>query len=198
MGQFQCFICEVISKDENEISKHMIKTHDYKANTDELGRKFSCSLCQFSTRIMNEFKNHLIKDHNKEEHNWMMEAINSEFSCDKCQLQFPSQAILISHIENIHRDRDIDIQEQRNKEATCTKCGKQVPNDHKAMMLHMSRAHNENSIKSTPIPAKPNKQGFECEVCDYKGRSKPNLVRHMATIHSSAIKGNGTWSDMTP
>ena len=64
----------------------MIKAHDYKAKTDELSRKFFCSLCQFSTRNMKEFKNHLIKDHNKEEHNWMMEAINSEFSCDECQL----------------------------------------------------------------------------------------------------------------
>ena len=63
------------------------------------------------------------------------------------------------------------------------------------MLLHMSRAHNENSIKYTPAPAKPNKQSFECEVCDYKGRNKLNLVRHMSMIHSSVVKGNVTWTD---
>ena len=73
------------------------------------------------------------------------------------------------------------------------KCGKQVPNDKQAMMLHMSRAHNENSVKDIPGPTKPNKtpnQCFECESCDFKGCSKPSLIRHMAMIHSSAVKIN--------
>ena len=166
MGQFQCFICEVISKDEKEISNHMNKAHNYKVNTDLLSRKFSCPLCEYATRNMNELKNHLMKDHHKEEHNWMVEEINAEFSCEECQLQFPRNAILVSHMDNIHREDDGNNQEKTSKEETpfcCEKCGKQVPNDQKAMMLHMNKEHNKNSIKYTPGPAKPNKaknQGF--------------------------------------
>ena len=41
--------------------------------------------------------------------------------------------------------------------------------------------------------AKPNKtqnQGFKCDDCEYICLSKPSLIRHMATTHASAAKGN--------
>ena len=71
---------------------------------------------------------------------------------------------------------------------SCDKCGKQVPNDQKAMMLHLSREHHENLVKYTPGPNRTLNQYFECEVCEFKGRSKPSLLKHMAMLHSMPIK----------
>ena len=62
-----------------------------------------------------ELKSHLIKEHKKDEFNWMVEGIDSVFSCDECDIEFPQQSMLVSHKDNIHST------ERENKTLTETK-----------------------------------------------------------------------------
>ena len=43
-----------------------------------------------------------MNEHSKEEHNWMVEEIKAEFSCDECEIVFPSRSMLSSHIDSVH------------------------------------------------------------------------------------------------
>ena len=118
MDQFQCFVCGIISKDQAKVSNHMNKKRNYKVTTEMISRKFLCSLCQYFTANMNDLKSHLIKDHNKEQHNWMVEEINSEFTCDECQLQFPRKVMLVCHMDNLHRNDKTNFKENISKEVS--------------------------------------------------------------------------------
>ena len=102
MEQYQCFECGMISRDQAEISHHMKIAHNIKVEVDLLSRKFPCSLCKFTTRDMNELKNHLINEHNKEKHNWMVEEIEEEFTCDECEIKFPRKSELEIHLNKVH------------------------------------------------------------------------------------------------
>ena len=58
----------------------------------------------------------------------------------------------------------------------------------KAMMLHMTREHNDYSVKYTPGPNRSLKQYFQCEACEFKARSRPSLLKDMAMMHSMSVK----------
>ena len=152
----------------------MNTVHSIKVEMDTLNMKLQCHLCDFGTRNMSEYKKHLINEHKKEEHNWMVDAVKCTFNCDECKTEFPDKALLANHIKNIHKEDGENI---TNQIMSCDQCGKQVPNDQKAMMLHMSREHNENLVKYTPGPNKTLNQYLECEACEFKGRSKPSLLK---------------------
>ena len=100
--------------------------------------------------------------------------------------KFPAhQTVLASSNSNLTTNQDETF--------PCDKCEKPLPNDLKAKLLHMSRAHNDNSIQCTPGPPKLNQtpnQGFDCESCAFTCQSKPSLKRHVAMMHSNSLKGN--------
>ena len=95
------------------VSKHMSTAHNVKVEVDLLSRKFSCSLCSFTTRAMDELKKHLITEHKKEEHNWMVEEIKAEFTCDECGLDFPRKSLLASHLDTVHNGDKCITQEKQ-------------------------------------------------------------------------------------
>ena len=76
----------MITRYQAKVKKHMIAAHNVKVEVNLLSRKFSFSLCPYITRDMEELKNHLIIEHKKEKHNWMVEEIRADFTCDKCGL----------------------------------------------------------------------------------------------------------------
>ena len=137
----------MISSDQEKIIKHMNAVHSIKVEIDTLSMKIQCYLCDFGTRNMSEYKKHLINDHKKEEHNWMVDEVKGNFYCDDCETEFPDKALLADHNNNIHM---ADGENSSNQIASCDKCGKNVSNDKKAMMLHMSKEHNDNLLKYTP------------------------------------------------
>ena len=102
MDQFQCFVCGVISVDQDKVSTHMSKDHSIKVEEDIVSRKYSCSLCNYDTRNMNDLKNHIIVVHKKEPHNWMVEDIQTYFKCDDCEIEFPRKSLLESHMDQTH------------------------------------------------------------------------------------------------
>ena len=51
---------------------------------------------------MEELKNHLIIEHNKDKHNWMVEEITEEFSCDECDVKFSRKSELETHLNKLH------------------------------------------------------------------------------------------------
>ena len=60
---------------------------------------------------MEEFKNHLIQIHQKEKHNWMVQDIESEFSCDECDLVYPRRSRLQSHMDTNHSGDRKEVQQ---------------------------------------------------------------------------------------
>ena len=99
----------------------MNAVHSIKVEIDTLSMKIQCHLCDFGTRNMSEYKKHLINDHKKEEHNWMVDEVKGNFYCDDCETEFPDNALLADHINNIHM---ADGENSSNQIASCDKCGK--------------------------------------------------------------------------
>ena len=110
MDQFQCVESGMVSKDVDKVKKHMLAAHKIKVETDVLIRKYFCTICIFTTRDRNDFKTHLMTIHQKEKYNWMVEEIESEFSCDECDLVFPRKSGLESHHDTVHNGDRKEIQ----------------------------------------------------------------------------------------
>ena len=114
MDQFQCFECGMISSKQAIIKNHLNTVHHIKVEEETLSMKLSCSLCAFDTKNMSEYKKHLINEHEKEEHNWMVGEINTKFTCDNCEMEFPDKVTLVKHMEQIHTGEGATSKSQSN------------------------------------------------------------------------------------
>ena len=136
----------------------MNKTHNIKVEEDIMGRKFPCTLCPYTTRNMDELKDHLITQHKKDEHNWMVEEIIAVYTCDECELDFPTMSQLESHGKVIHKQDGI-------------------PNQKNAKDLHLQTEHNIKTFKAPPAPNKHSttRTSIKCGVCSFVCKSGPSM-----------------------
>ena len=92
----------MVTNNLDNVKEHMNKSHNLKVESDLLSRKCPCSLCSFTTTNINDLKNHIINVHKKDKHNWMVEDITAEFTCDECDIKFSRKSELEIHMNRIH------------------------------------------------------------------------------------------------
>ena len=139
-------------RDQDKVIKHMLAAHNYKVETNLLDNQFLCNLCIYKSRDMAELKTHLILIHQKDNHNWMVENIDTELTCDDCDLVFPGRSMLISHLQTVHigdrkevqqNDKGIPINEDIHEHTTkieCHVCEKSCTST-KSINEHMIEMH---------------------------------------------------------
>ena len=69
------------------------------------------------------------------------------------ETQIPAHQVVLALSTPILKRKEQDDEET----FSCEKCEKPIPNDKNAKILHMSRVHNENTMKNTPGPITSNK-----------------------------------------
>ena len=102
MDQFQCYVCGMKSLDQEIVKNHLNNAHNIKVEIESLNKYYCCSLCSYNTENMNEYKSHQINTHKKEAHNWMVDNIVMEYKCKECDVEFPTQASVKGHMEEVH------------------------------------------------------------------------------------------------
>ena len=203
MDQFRCYECGMISRDLDDVKKHMNKAHGIKVESKSMCKSFSCTTCKFNTENMKDLKNHQILVHKKESYNWMVEDIEINFTCTECNINFPTQSLSQNHFNSVHSgDNDtvnkttkkitekkqkevgqvfnenipVKIEEEINTEENQLKgayCEKSFQTE-KGRRIHIYWKHKE---------TQKNPNNLKCNLCEWIGFSEEQLEYHKKESH---------------
>ena len=143
---------------------------------------------------MEELRDHLICAHKKEKHNWMVEEVKAEFSCDECEIVFPMKSMLESHLDLVHHgDKGIvtsavsqTVIVENKKEGNlqngdnfcCEKCVKVFKKKYLLVMhrlkdhKHVNAGDNKNLIVEL------------CDICNNSFDTPEGLQNHVSEEHT--------------
>ena len=89
---------------------------------------------------------------------------NVKVNCEECGLQLNSETKLLSHMEKVHGENDVE-------EVECSFCEKKFRGRAKA-------AYHETTVHKGEV-----QNEFKCDLCPKSYKTKPNLSRHIRDKH---------------
>ena len=97
MELFKCYMCSLVSEDQNKVKVHMKLAHNMKVEDDDmLVEKLMCPIYTYSVRNVIEFKNHMTTIHKTVKWNWSLDLKAVHF-CNQCDFELPEKAMLKTH-----------------------------------------------------------------------------------------------------
>ncbi len=176
---YQCRDCHMICSNSKGLVHHLQIRH---------GKKFPCPLCQVVCPSAGVLKTHLVYHVNSREPKQKMK-------CDKCNLHFANQSILVAHIRQVHlEDKENEaqvvyqrIKKMREMKTKCTKCNMLINN--KDFIRHIQVAHMgvNTTIVRSPGGLKPSvvaKTKKSCTMCKGQVESQAELDFHIRKHHA--------------
>ena len=209
----KCKICETQCSSEEAYRGHMRKMHEnpripcelcnnevieerweiHRKNCEKvfnekyLGHKYQCDQCKRSFESQRRLTNHKRNNHNEQ-----------EWKCDDCGKTFQNRNSLSNHKRSVHKE----------KEFNCHICDQDFPSKGK-FKYHMKMLHPESMLtcefckvtfftkekfekhqcdgkREATKGSRPEKQYFDCEVCDAKLLTVIELKDHMVVFHQSS------------
>ena len=164
-----CPFCQKRFEDEDQMQKHIMKTHRKPYNCDKCSKGYftnsalekhqkthevslhQCSICQKQYKSEMGFRNHQIREHSD---------INPIFTCDYCGKRFKLKSDLYIHISKMHM----------KVTQICRFCGKAVTN-----IQYHELKHEQREKASCP---------YGCSICPKKFKAWHSLENHLL-IHKS-------------
>ena len=89
---------------------------------------------------------------------------NVKVNCEECGLQLNSETKLLSHMEKVHGENDVE-------EVECSFCEKKFRGRAKA-------AYHETTVHKGEV-----QNEIKCDLCPKSYKTKPNLSRHIRDKH---------------
>ena len=200
---FECEICKICFQSQNNVRKHMEKSHKPNLNLDIVQssasnvlllqepqvERFECTICEISFERENDLKNHSVKSHKE----------NVEYNCHFCSFQGHDEASLTKHYKETNHDSSNEITSPSNT-FNCHSCGESFTS--KNSLMDHRRDQHKDQIKRCRYFLKgicefedetcwyrhvdSQNEGAEakCSFCDEVFKSKSELIVHRKNIHA--------------
>lgn len=171
-----CPFCQKCFKDEDQMQKHILKTHRKPYNcgkcrkgyssdfaleehqkTHEVASFYQCSTCQMQYKTTTGLKYHQIREHSD---------MDPMFTCDYCGKRFKLKLDLGLHIDRSHM----------NVAHICRFCGMSVKN------IAYHELKHEKHKKASSL--------YRCSVCPRKFKAWNSLENHLLMKHKSSGEGS--------
>lgn len=171
-----CPLCEKCFKDEDQMHKHVARTHKKPYNCDKCHKGYfsdlaleehrkthevvsfhRCPVCQMQYKTVTGLKHHRIREHTD---------IEPKFVCDFCGKRFKLKLDLSLHIDRSHM----------NATYVCRFCGMAVKN-----IAHHEAKHQKN--KEIVYP-------YCCTICPRKFKGWNSLENHLLMKHKASKEGS--------
>lgn len=170
--QFSCKQCDYVAVSEKSLRSHEIVQH-----LKSLERLYECSICCESFNVYNQLYRHKQKMHEEVE----------KYVCNVCGKSLTGASALKNHIMLYHSETPPSIscpmagctkicvttkqlqnhiKTHNGDKEICPECGLLVANKHN-LEKHINRVH----LKV---------RNFGCDLCEYKGFFKFNIVEHVS------------------
>ena len=134
--------------------------------TDHEKINFKCSECDQLFPDQNSMLRH---------YRFVHEGRNDRFNCQLCEYQARSFQALQTHIQSIH-----EVLQYQGKRF------KYKPTQESNLQTHTEIKHvgvKSYKVYDKSLNEKPLKSKFNCNLCNYKGKSKTHLKAHIEAIH---------------
>ena len=168
-----------------------------------------CSQCDFKTTDDLEMKDHIVQNHIEEERychicdnrsypTWK-KFRNHMKDVHKWQIRFCNHCEFLAHSVSELREHAVEIHSNKGSDLKCNVCPRKLPSQRK-LKIHVAIKHGHRIFACTQCDYKTSYRKeeirthieavhegirYNCEFCDYKGTTKPNLKNHISSIHEN-------------